>query len=227
MASQMNSLGSDEWPARALRPKRAAALRQYRRRAPVYDMELMIAASLRRRTIARLGLKGGETVLDVGCGTGLSLPILAEHIVPGGRIIGIEQSPEMINQARQRVRRYGWRNMVLLHSPVEEADIRVKADAALFCFTHDIMRTPAALDNVFRHLRPGARVVASGLKWAPPWAMPANVMVFFSALASVTALEGLREPWSLLADRTTQLEVEELFAGTQYIATGLVRPLEQ
>jgi hypothetical protein len=71
-----------------------------------------------------------------------------------------------------------------------------------------------------RHLRPGARVVACGLKWAPPWSAVANLVVLPAALYSVTSLEGLRQPWSRLAARSGPLEVESLLLGGAYLASG-------
>jgi len=201
-------------------PDRAAALAQYRRRARSYDLELALFERIRRKAIARLALQRGDVVFDVGCGTGLSLALLREGVGAKGRIIGIEQSPEMIEQARKRVARKRWSNVTLLCSPVEAADIAQRANAALFHFTHDILRRPAAIDNVLRSLEPGARIVASGLKWTRSWATPANLLVLPAAVYSVTSLEGLSEPWSLLAERTGPLDVETMLLGAVYIASG-------
>ncbi len=203
-------------------PDRGAALAQYRRRAGVYDLELAGFEPIRRQAITRLALQRAEVVLDVGCGTGLSLALLRQGIGARGKVIGIEQSPEMIGQAQQRVTRGQWKNVGLLCSPVESARIPCRADAALFHFTHDILLRPEAIANVVRHLKPGARVVACGLKWAPAWAMPANLLVLAAALRSVTSLEGLRRPWSGLADAIGPMELTTLWAGTVYIASGTI-----
>lgn len=199
-----------------------AALAQYRRRAGVYDLELAGFEPIRRQAITRLALQRADVVLDVGCGTGLSLALLRHGIGARGKVIGIEQSPEMIRQAQERIARQQWKNVSLLCSPVETARIACRADAALFHFTHDILLRPDAVANVVRHLKPGARVVACGLKWAPAWAMPANLLVLAAALRSVTSLEGLRRPWSGLADCVGPLELTTLWAGTVYIASGRV-----
>jgi hypothetical protein len=105
---------------------------------------------------------------------------------------------------------------------VEDAQIPRAADAALFNFTHDIMRTRGALANVRGHLKPGARVAATGLKWAPMRAMPLNLLVWGAALRSTTTLEGLARPWSHLEDLVTGLEVEEMLGGMVYLASGTV-----
>ena len=203
-------------------PNRGAALAQYRRRARFYDLELALIEPVRRRAVERLGLQGGETVLDVGCGTGLSFELMEKRLGKDGRIVGIEQSADMLARARARAEGNRFENITLVNAPVEEAEIPALADAALFHFTHDILRTPAAVANVIRHLKPGARIVASGLKWARPWAMPTNLMVLQAALVSVTSLEGLAQPWSNLARWARIDDVSMMLGRGMYIATATV-----
>jgi ubiquinone/menaquinone biosynthesis C-methylase UbiE len=202
---------------------RPAALAQYRRRAPFYDAELAVFEPLRREAIARLGLRPGDTVLDVGCGTGLSLALLHQGVGEHGRIVGIEQSPEMIAQARQRVQQQHWPNVTLIEAPAGAARCAAHADAALLHFTHDILRDPAALAHLMRGLKPGARVVACGLKWASPWAWPMNLFVLGAALHSVTSLAGLVEPWNLLAPHLDHLALSPMLGGAVFIASGTLR----
>ena len=201
----------------------SAALAQYRRRAPVYDLELSLFEPARRTAIERLGLRPGDVVFDVGCGTGLSLPLLRKAVGARGHIVGIEQSPEMMALARQRVQQQGWRNVTLIEAPVADAAIRRTANAALFHFTHDILRDTRALNNVVTQLRPGAKVVACGLKWARPWAWPLNLFVFGAALHSVSSLAGLTRPWNLLAEHLGAMQVEALMAGAVFLASGVLR----
>lgn len=204
-------------------PDRATALKQYRRRAAVYDLELALFEPIRREAIAWLAPRAGETVLDVGCGTGLSLPLLEQGVGARGAIVGIEQSPDMIARARERVRQHGWRNVTLLGSPVETAPIAVRGDAALLHFTHDILRQPEAIAHVLAHLKPGARVVAAGLQWARGWRSFANLFVLPAALRSVSSLEGLAAPWSELQTRLGGLERRERLFGAVFIVAGRVR----
>jgi demethylmenaquinone methyltransferase/2-methoxy-6-polyprenyl-1,4-benzoquinol methylase len=207
-------------PASRRAPDRAAALAQYRRRAAGYDTELALFEPIRTEAIALLGLRPGETVLDVGCGTGLSFELLHHRIGKGGRIIGIEQCPEMMAKARARVDENHWRNVELVCAPASAAQVQGRADAALFHFTHDIVREDAAIDNVLSHLKPGARVVASGLQWAPPWMWPTNGFVMLAALYSVTSLEGLGHPWDRLTAHLRDVQVQTTLMGGVYIASG-------
>lgn len=199
-------------------PDRGAALRQYRQRAPLYDLELALFEPLRRRAVARLALRPGQTVLDLGCGTGLSLPLLRAGVGASGRVIGVEQSPDMVARARQRVHAAGWRNVQLHEAPVESAPALPRADAVLLHFTHDVLQQPDAVARIGAALKPGARVVACGLKWAPRRRWPLNGLVAIAARHSVTAWSGLDAPWALLARRLGPCELEPALGGAAYLA---------
>jgi precorrin-6B methylase 2 len=152
----------------------------------------------------------------------LSFPILQERIGPGGKIVGIEQSPEMLREADLQVNRFAWRNVVLIQAPAEEAVIPVEADAAVFYATHDIMRTPRALENVVTHLKRGAGVLAVGMMWAPWWGIATNLRTWNMARQFCTTLEGMQKPWSHLGSLVSELNVEKgIFHGFgAYIAIG-------
>lgn len=201
-------------------PDRSAALAQYRQRARVYDSELAPFEPIRAEAIEHLHLRQGQVVLDVGCGTGLSLGLLHSRVGRHGRIVGVEQSPEMLEQARERVQCHHWDNVELVQAPAASARIPVLADAALFHFTHDILREPQALANVLAHVKPGGRVVATGLQWAPPWMWPTNGFVLLAALHSVTSFEGLGRPWDKLSAFLDALHVDTALFGGIYIASG-------
>ena len=72
------------------------------------------------------------------------------------------------------------------------------------------------------HLKHGARVVASGLQWAPSWMLPTNLFVLGAALYSVTSLDGLEQPWTMLAKRLQSFEVRSYPWFGLYLASGRV-----
>jgi demethylmenaquinone methyltransferase/2-methoxy-6-polyprenyl-1,4-benzoquinol methylase len=74
----------------------------------------------RRRAVRRLELHEGETVVEIGCGTGLNFPLIEHDIGPGGKLIGVDLTPEMLARARRRVDRHGWTNVELVQSSARE-----------------------------------------------------------------------------------------------------------
>ena len=201
-------------------PDRARAVQQYRRAAASYDRHMWFARGTHREAVERLELEPGQVVLDVACGTGLNFSRIEAGIGPDGHLIGLDLSPEMLALARARVEAAGWHNVTLVEAAAEEAELPGAPDALLFSFAHDVLRSPAALDNLLQTARSGARVVAAGGKWPPRWAVPVHAYVRFQAPRFVTTMEGFDRPWTLLAERVTGLQVEGRSLGAAYIASG-------
>jgi phosphatidylethanolamine/phosphatidyl-N-methylethanolamine N-methyltransferase len=83
----------------------------YRRWAPVYDHTFgRVAAEGRKHSVEIINQRRGR-VLEVGVGTGLSLPAYGRHL----EIVGIDLSPEMLEKARERVIEERLSNITGLH----------------------------------------------------------------------------------------------------------------
>jgi acyl dehydratase len=113
----------------------------------------------------------------------------------------------------------GWANVTLLEASAEEATVPGPADAVLFAFTHDVMRSPKALANVLGQVRPGGRLAAAGPKWTA-FAPQLNPLVWQVARQYVTTFEGFRRPWAELERAVPDLLVEEAYFGCVYLAWG-------
>jgi SAM-dependent methyltransferase len=204
-------------------PNPRLALERYRELATDYDQRTAAGEPYRRRTVERLALSAGDVVLDVGCGTGLNFAGLEERIGPAGQVLAIDLCPDMLLQAHRRAQRHGWSNVTLIESATEDAAIPCPADAALLCATHDILRTPRALEHVLRHVRPGGQIVAGGPKFVPRWRpdrIPMDLFTFQANRDYVTTFEGFDRPWSHLGRLVPNLQVREVLLGAGYIATG-------
>ena len=200
-----------------------SSLAQYRRLAREYDASAQRTMVLRRRTIARLALRPGDCVLDVGCGTGLSFPLLRGAVGPGGAVIGVEQSPDMLALARQRIDAACWSNVTLIEAAAEAVVLPRAVDAVLFNYTHDVIRLPAALDNLFRQAADGARVAVAGIKHPPRWLDPFRLYRRFKSRECYNNAEGLEAPWDRLAALVPDLRVESTLFGTGFVAWGHYR----
>ena len=107
----------------------------------------------RRRAIAALGLQPGATLVEIGCGTGLNFRLLRESIGPSGRLIGVDLSTDMLEQARQRVAANGWSNVELVHARGADYDFLSSVDAVFSTFAlSTLQRTRRLRPNQLNHL---------------------------------------------------------------------------
>ena len=204
-------------------PSADKAVSQYRLHADGYDASAKRTMRLRLQTIAHLDLRPGDRVLDVASGTGLSFPLLREAVGATGEVIGVDVSPEMTQIAEQRVVTAGWQNVKVLQSSIESAEIDGPLNAVLFNFTHDIMRSPAALECIFATTVPGTRIAFAGMKYVPWWMAPANIIVRAKARPYMTTFEGLEKPWDLALPYLSGFEWRSVLFGIGYIGWGSVR----
>lgn len=120
------------------------------------------------RTMDALALAPGESVLEVGCGNGVFLPLLARAVGPAGRVVGLDHAPTFVAAARARVAEQGLDG----HVTVEEGDAyRLPFPDASFDAAHcervlmHLDDPTAALRELRRVVRPGGRVVAVEPDW--------------------------------------------------------------
>lgn len=107
----------------------------------------------------RLPLAGDETVLDAGCGSGRVTEPLTERL-PRGRVIALDGSPSMVEQARARLRRFGDQVEFVVADLMDPLPVRT-VDAILSTATFHWVPDHARLfRNLAAVLRPGGRLVA-------------------------------------------------------------------
>lgn len=118
----------------------------YGRWARAYDWLCRLLPGLeglRASAVAALDLERGDTVVDLGCGTGANLPHLREAVGPTGTVIGVDLTPGMLARAEDRVDAAGWRNVHLVQGDAARPPVD-GIDAVLGTFVVGMLPDPAA-----------------------------------------------------------------------------------
>ena len=132
--------------------------RAYELYAPVYDFIFdWIFAPGRQAAIGHLALGPGDSVLEVGIGTGLNLPLYPETC----RLTGIDLSQEMLDKAVERAHTLAMSDVTLKVMDATSMDFGDNEfDTALATYTISAVPDPVAvLREMRRVVKPGGRIV--------------------------------------------------------------------
>lgn len=213
---------SEDHPTRR---SQSANTRRYDRIARTYSVLeplYLIFPPARRRAVAALGLKLGDTVLEMGAGTGRNFPYLLEAVGPSGTIIGVDASPGMLAEARKLIERQGWSNVELLEQDAAQLDVDREVDGVLFSLSYSAMPEPRpALARAWERLRPSSRVVVMdmGLTQGGPYRLLNPIA---RLLVKYAPGDAYSDPWSDLASYGP-VETKRFLLGFYYVSTVVKR----
>jgi len=155
--------------------------------------------------IDRLELRGDETVLDAGCGSGRVTELLLDRL-PNGRVIAVDSAPAMVAKAREKI---GDRAEVLLQD-LAELRLREQVDAVFSnAVFHWVLDHERLFQRLFDAMKPGARIEAQ-------CGGAGNVKTFHDAVSRLADrppfsefFEGWTGPWNFADDRATTALLEQ------------------
>lgn len=142
--------------------------------------------------VARIG--PGQRALDVGCGTGALTLAVAERVVPGGAVVGLDPNPDMLAAARRKGARVEWRDGRAEALPFADASFDAVVSQFAMMFFDDRV---AALREARRVLRPGGRLalaVCDAVERSPGYAALAGVL---DRLFGPSVANAFRAPFAL------------------------------
>ncbi|ELY52424.1 class I SAM-dependent methyltransferase [Natronorubrum bangense] len=138
--------------------------------------------ALRRRAAAACQLESGDTVVEMGCGTGANLPYLREQVGPEGTVIGIDFTGPVLTRARALTSEYDNVHVVrgdATRPPLEGIDDEASVDAVLATFVVGMLADPAdAVDDWCELVDPEGHVVLANAARSEAWYAPPVNAVF-------------------------------------------------
>jgi arsenite methyltransferase len=146
-------------------------------------------------------LRVGETVLDLGSGGGFDCFLASKRVGRGGRVIGVDMTPEMVVKARENARRVGATNVEfrlgeIEHLPAADASVDVILSNCVINLSPD---KNAVFQEAFRVLKQGGRLAISDVvgTGAMPQDLAANMEALTGCVAGAVGVDVLR---SILAE---------------------------
>jgi demethylmenaquinone methyltransferase/2-methoxy-6-polyprenyl-1,4-benzoquinol methylase len=189
----------------------------YQKRATRYDFTLKLIdffalfgfniSGWRKQAISSLNLKPGDTVVDLGCGTGSNFSLLHQAVTSSGKIIAVDISDAMLNQARQIITFNHWTNIQLVCSDVAQFEFPSNVNAVVSAYTLILVpNCKQVISNAHESLSPGGRLVILDMAWPSYFPLWFRHILFFLRSYGVTLDVLRRRSWEVV-----QLSMKELF----------------
>jgi len=170
----------------------------------------------------KLSLKRGDSVIELGCGTGLNFPFIIKQIGSEGRLIGVDLTPGMLDLARVRVERAGWENVELIQSDLTAYDFPEKINGVL---ATGVFGYIAEYDRIIKAI---SRVLVSGghlviLDGKQPEKLPSwlfKIVLKLGRPFGFTPDYFNVRPWESVKTYFKETSIEERYGGLIYILSG-------
>ena len=180
------------------------------------------AKTIRSLAVKKIGLKRGNKVLEVACGSGRNFPYLVEATGKDGFILGFDYSQEMLDAAKQLSERNNWSNIKLVQGNAAQLKITENNFDGMVSILgiSAIPEWEKALDRCHDVLRSGGKLVVCDARLFTGFLKFLNplVKVIYSKFAAWDPSQNIPEK---MKEIFGNVEVENLNFGTFFIAVSV------
>ncbi len=161
--------------------------------AEIYDSAKSPQTDAGMELVAMANVKAGDSVLDIGCGTGRLTCELA-RLAHNGKVIGIDPSPEMVSKAREITASFD--NISLMQTPAQKIDFKNEFDIV---YSNSALQWIKEQEDViartYKALSPNGRIAIQLPAKDFCWAMMENIHSAISALGLESKFKKMESPW--------------------------------
>jgi ubiquinone/menaquinone biosynthesis C-methylase UbiE len=167
-------------------------------------------------------LKPGDTAVEIGCGTGLNFDYLRDAVGEEGRIIGVDLTDAMLEQANQRIAREGWANVTLVQCDAADYEFPAEVRGVLSTFALTLIpEYERVIARAANALATEGRLVVLDLRQPENWPMwLVRLGVFITQPFGVSLDLTARKPWDVMKKHFSRVTTRFLYGGFVYIAVG-------
>lgn len=177
----------------------------------------------RRQAVQSLHLDAGDTVVEIGCDTGLNFGLLHREVGAQGKIIGVDLTPGMLIQARKRIEHHQWSNVELVQTDAASYIYPTKVDGILSTFAMTLI---PEYDEV---IQKGAEALACDKRFTvldltfsehwPKWNI--QLLIATTRPFGITSDLANRHPWESIRHYLTEVEFQKFYFGGAYLCVGV------
>lgn len=176
----------------------------YRKRAGNYDITANLYYLLgfrewayRKMAVNALSLNSGNTVVEIGCGTGLNFPLLQRIVGSEGKVIGVDLTDDMLDKAKKRIDKNNWSNVELVECDAANYKFPDVLDGIISTFAITLIpEYDQIIKNGSEALALGKRFVILDFKMPSNWlSFLAPLAVFIMSPFGVSIEMANRRPW--------------------------------
>ena len=172
-----------------------------------------------KKAIKDMAIQQGDSILDLGCGTGRNADLMANYIGEGGVITGLDISEQMENQFLRKFKDHS--NITFANQRIDQLfDLKQQFDIVFISFVihgfpHEIRST--VIQNALNHLKSGGAFYILDFAEFDMDKMPAHHRYIFKKVECKYAFDYIERDWKTILKEARFADFEESFYLKKYV----------